>query len=150
MEYRHPKKIWKDPSSAIVDFGRVFGIGVFMIGGLLQWHAAHWAWSWQDFASQAHVSFLWWLTGGIVLSLSTFTPWLIRPVYFLWIFLGQTIGWLVNHVILGTLFYLVFTPTGIFFRRGCQVIAKKPDIGKATYWEPKVIRENAESYYRQF
>lgn len=150
MEYRHPQQIWQDPNSCIIDFGRIFSIGVFIIGGILQWHAAQWQWSWSAFNAQAHIACPWWLVGGIVLTLATFTPWLVRPLYWLWICLGQCLGWVVNYLLMATVFYFVFTPVGFLYRRWCRVITKRPDKLLPTYWEPKLSRTTRESYYRQF
>ena len=106
--------------------------------------------SWKLFIEQSHISFAWWLTGGIVATLSSILPWLVRPVYFLWIFLGQTVGWIVQHIILAALYYLIFTPVGILYRRWCKVFNKKPDKKLDTYWDKKVISPDKQSYYRQF
>lgn len=150
MEYRHPKAIWKDPASLITDFGRVFFIGVFIIGAVLQWHAAQWAWSWSAFTAQAHISFMWWLVGGVVLTLASLLPPTIRPIYFLWILLGQTLGLVVNYLLLGVVFYLIFTPLGLLYRRWCGVITKRPDPKLASYWEEKQSQGERDRYYRQF
>lgn len=150
MEFRNPKTIWKDPRSAIVDFGRVFGIGLFIIGSLIQWAHADWQFSWSSFLANSEHSFIWWFVGGVTLSLSTIVPWIIRPIYFLWMLFGQTMGYLVNQVILGLTFYLLFAPVGLLYRRWCGVITKRFDEKKDTYWEEKNIPKNKNYYYQQF
>ena len=150
MDFRHPKEIWKDPREAVVDFGRIFGIGVFVIGGVLQWHKSGWSLSLNTFSSEPNSLIIWWMVAGIVLTLSTLTSWLMRPVYFIWMLLGQCIGWVVQKIILGVIFYLLFTPVGLLYRRWCNVITKGPDKKLDSYWEPKKVASNKQSYYRQF
>lgn len=105
MEFRNPKDIWKDPRESIVDFGRVFGIGVFLIGGMLQWHKSSWSCSLDGFTASPRSLILWWMVAGIILSLSTLVPQLMRPIYFLWLMAGQCVGWIVQKIILGIIFF---------------------------------------------
>lgn len=150
MDFRNPKEIWKDPREAVVDFGRIFGIGVFVIGGVLQWHKSDWSLSFSTFSNDPNSLIIWWMVAGIVLTLSTLTSWLMRPVYFTWMLVGQCMGWVVQKIILGVIFYLLFTPVGLLYRRWCNVITKGPDQKLDSYWEPKKIASNKQSYYRQF
>lgn len=148
--FRSPKQIWRDPTSAIREFGSIFCIGLFVIGLFLQWKASHWTLTWDVFATNASASFGWWLVGGIVGTLAVIAPPLVRPLYWLWIMFGQCAGWLMQRLILGTLYYAVFAPVGWLYRRWCKVITKKADTKLSTYWESKHLAEDQASYYRQF
>lgn len=150
MEFRHPKQIWNDPKQEIVDFGRIFGIGVFLIAGAVQWYKCDWSWSLTEFSKEPQFLIVWWMVAGIVLSLSTAVPWLMRPVYFLWLTLGQSLGWVMQHFILAVVFYGIFAPVGLLYRRWCRVVTKGADPDCDSYWEDKPQPSSDKSYYRQF
>jgi hypothetical protein len=60
----------------------------------------------------------WWglLLGSILLALALAWPRSLRQVYWLWMRVGETLGWLNTRIILGILFYGMFTPVGLFMR----------------------------------
>src|SRR4051794_26694700 len=67
-------------------------------------------------------------------------PRLIRPLFVGWMCLVFPIGWVVSHVLLGFLFYGLFTPLGLFFRLiGRDALALRPRPGQNTYWLPRSI-----------
>lgn len=150
MEFRHPKEIWKDPRSEIIDFGRVFAIGVFIISSVHQCIKNNWDISWSTFCNSPETLLFWWGIAGIILSLSTFVPWLIRPIYFLWMLLGQSLGQITQKIILTFIFFALFTPVGLLYRRHCRAITKKIEKDCDSYWEKKEISSNKKNYYRQF
>ncbi len=81
---------------------------------------------------------------------------LVYPKANLPIYLGLTvisypIGFVLSYVIMGTLFYLLITPVGLFFKlTGRDSMNRRWEPEAATYWaDPRPRREN-ESYFRQF
>lgn len=56
------------------------------------------------------------LPGGVLLSLAVVWPSSLALVYHYWMKLGETLGWINSHIILGVVFYLLFTPIGLFMR----------------------------------
>ncbi len=60
------------------------------------------------------------------------------------------IGWLVSRIVLGIMFYGVFTPIAMIFRlRNRDVLQRKPH-QVTTYWTEKAAPTDVRSYYRQF
>lgn len=55
------------------------------------------------------------LAGGLMLPALVF-PRLLGPVYQVWMKIGAVLGWINTRIILGIIFYGLFTPIG-FFRR---------------------------------
>jgi hypothetical protein len=87
---------------------RSFGL---MVGGIFAgigvWPAV---WRGQPFR-------LWSLIlGGILLVLGLFWPRGLTPIYRLWMTVGEVLGWINTRVILGAIFYLLFTPMGLYMR----------------------------------
>jgi hypothetical protein len=56
------------------------------------------------------------LLGGLLMALGLVWPQSLTQVYRLWMRLGEVLGWLNTRLILGALFYLMFTPMGLYMR----------------------------------
>jgi len=52
------------------------------------------------------------ILGGVLMALALVWPRSLTQVYRLWMTVGEVLGWINTHLILGVLFYLVFTPLG--------------------------------------
>ena len=60
----------------------------------------------------------WALTASAVLGIPALTlPRLLAPVYRCWMCIGHGLGWVNTRIILGILYYLLFTPAGLLMRR---------------------------------
>ena len=80
-------------------------------------------------------------------------PGWLRPIYVSWMVLAFPIGWTVSQLILGVMFYAVFTPIGLLFR----LIGRDPlhlrharPPGPKTYWAPKPAPTSLRRYFQQF
>ena len=83
-------------------------------------------------------------------SLGLARPQAIRPLFVGLMIVTFPIGWLVSKLLLGFLFYGVFTPVGLIFKLiGRDPLARRRQAGKATYWAPRPMATGAESYFRQ-
>ena len=68
-----------------------------------------------------------------------------------WMFAALPIGWTVSHLILGLVFYLVFTPIGLALRMsGTDPMSRGFDRSASTYWLPHRQQGDAGRYFRQF
>jgi RsiW-degrading membrane proteinase PrsW (M82 family) len=78
-------------------------------------------------------------------------PRAIKPIFVGWMVLVFPIGWTISHIILGILFYLIFSPVALLFRIiGRDALALKPRPTLATYWRPKPQPKDKSEYLRQF
>lgn len=78
-------------------------------------------------------------------------PAAVRPIYVGWMVLAFPIGWTVSQVILGAMFYLVFTPLSLVFRLiGRDALGRSRRSNSASYWAPKPTPVDAKSYFNQF
>lgn len=72
--------------------------------------------------------------------------------YRIWMGLALVLGFLMSHVVLGIVYFLLVTPIGFVFRlRGKDLMDRRMQPGASTYWRPKVYlntsRERLEKYY---
>jgi hypothetical protein len=56
------------------------------------------------------------LLGGLLMALGLVWPRSLTPVYRCWMRVGEVLGWINTHLILGAIFYLLFTPMGLYMR----------------------------------
>ena len=77
-------------------------------------------------------------------------PRLLAPVYRCWMCIGHGLGWVNTRIILGILYYLLFTPAGLLMRRfRSDPMYRKSDPDSDTYRIPKNARP-ASHMKRQF
>lgn len=85
-----------------------------------------------------NLSLLTWLlaaAGAALLGLALAAPRYLGPLSALWLKIGYLLSRIVNPIVLGFLFYGVFTPTGIFMRwRGNDLLSLKLDPKASNYW----------------
>jgi hypothetical protein len=98
-------------------------------------------------------------TLGIVLAVLAVTigpigvmwPKTIKPIFVGWMTLAYPIGWTVSRIVLGAVFYGLFTPIAIVFRMmGRDELGLKRQPSAATYWQPKPRATDKTQYLRQF
>lgn len=78
-------------------------------------------------------------------------PRLIKPIFIGWMVLAYPIGWVVSHLVLALLFYLVFTPVSWAFKiAGRDELRLKSRQQVVTYWQQKPQVLDKSQYLRQF
>ena len=75
-------------------------------------------------------------TGLISLTLSYLKPDLLLPVNKAWMTLGYLLGYIVSPIVIGSIFFVIFTPIGIFLK----IIGRD---------ELKLLNKNSDSYWRK-
>jgi hypothetical protein len=89
--------------------------------------------------------------GVISLLLSLVYPKANLPIYVGLTIISYPIGFVVSYVIMGTLFYLLITPVGIFFKiTGRDTMKRRFEPEAASYWIPVERQRSRESYFKQF
>ena len=95
-----------------------------------------------------------WFWGAAVVILFTAltVPILIKPIYRVAIFIAHILGWINTRIILGLIYYLMFTPISLIMKIiGRDPLHRKVDKQAASYWN---IRERTpkakEQYLKQF
>lgn len=89
--------------------------------------------------------------GGASALLSLVYPWGNWPLFVSLSVVSFPIGFVLSHIILGALFFLLIAPVAIVFRVvGRDSMRRRYDSGAPSYWsEPRPAR-GKESYFRQF
>ena len=73
------------------------------------------------------------------------------PIYVSLGILSYPIGFVLSHVIMGSLFYLLISPIGIIFRlMGRDPMERRWDPAAESYWSDSVAARPKESYFKQF
>lgn len=131
---------WQPPSRTLRQFAGLWLAFFLFLAWWLGWHA--------DRPTVGWVLLIVALVGGVG---GAVWPAAIKPVFVGWMVLAFPIGWFISRVILGILFYAMFTPIGLVFRlMGRDALRLRPPGGVETYWQPKEQAMDPRSYLRQF
>jgi len=133
MDYRDKKEQRK--------FGLLVG-PVFIIIGLIRW-AIH---------GFIGIPYVWLGVGSVLILFGLIYPKVLQPVFFLWIKLAEALNWFMTRLFLVVSFYLIITPTGLFYRLFKGDPLNRQWLSKdETYWdEVEMQPENIEEFRRQF
>ena len=120
------KTIWagKDMGE-IRKFGKTMGILLILIGFI------------SSFLAPAYASPTL-LIGGLLLLLGLLFPIVLKPLFILWMSFAVSLGFIMTRIILGLIFFLIFSPIGLVFR-----LIKKDHLDEAidpeatSYWRVK-------------
>lgn len=109
---------------------RTFGVGftvIFLVIGSYQLYKGY------------YNAALWlYLTAGLILPLSILTPFILKPAYIVLTTISHKIGWLNTRILLGIIFYLVFTPISLIYRLiGRDPLERQIEKEKKSYWIPR-------------
>lgn len=78
-------------------------------------------------------------------------PPFMRAIYVGWMIAVFPIGWVVSHVVLGVVFFLVMTPIGLLMRAmGRDPMERAFDRTATSYWQPRDTTTDVARYFRQF
>ena len=114
---------------------------LLFFGGLGAWRL------WQRGADLQAITLV---SGGTVIGLAGLVrPASIRLVFTGWMMAAFPIGWVVSRVVLGLLFYGVFTPVAAAFRLSGRDALHRRRQARPSYWSTKVQPVNSASYLRQ-
>jgi hypothetical protein len=91
------------------------------------------------------------VTAGGIGAIGFLRPAFILPIYLIWMYAAYPIGFIVSHVLLGVIFFGLFTFIGVVLRLvGYDPLQRRVRAGETSYWtriEP--VKTNAQ-YFRQF
>jgi hypothetical protein len=121
-------------------FGLLFLVFFGIVGALFRW----------QFGAPEVANILWPAAAAVTILYYILPP-LRRPIHLGWMYVAFPIGWALSHVLLGAVYYLVFTPVGLIMRGlGRDPLHRRFDPGAASYWVEHHPGERIERYFRQF
>ncbi len=137
---------WNPDRRKLRQFGLFMLAGCAVLGLLVAWRAG-----WALLAPEWNRTTVIWVAGGAMGFLALIRPGWLRPFYLIWMGLAFPIGWVLSHVLLGVVFYGVFTLVGLLFRiLGRDPLRLKRPEGATSYWVVRTSGRRAADYFRQF
>ena len=123
---------------------RIFGVllAAFfgLLGGLVLYHTSSWL-----------IAALIW-SAAIALCVFYYAVTAARYIIFqAWMAAVYPIGWLISHMLLAIIYYLVITPIGLVLQLcGLDPLQRELDRSATTYWKLCRRSENVKRYFQQF
>jgi hypothetical protein len=133
-------KAIKSEKKDLRNFGLTIGIALAVLGGLLWWKGKD---TYMVFMTLSSVFIFF----GLVLPAS------LKPLQKVWMILAVILGWFMTRVILGVLFFLVFTTISLISKLLLrkQFLDLKIDKSLKSYWIRRTCKPfDAKNYERQF
>lgn len=131
----------KNPSPSILRwFGLIQSAAVAMIGGIVWWR----------FQVPTVAYGIWGFAAAFLVAYYAI-PSLRRSLYLGAMYVTFPIGFVLSHVVLGLIYYIVFTGIGLALRIcGYDPLQRRLDRTAKTYWITRRENRPASSYFRQF
>lgn len=103
-------------------FGFTFAVVFGLVGGWLWWKSSRWGLP------------LLGVAGGFAL-LAVILPRVLHPLNIAWMYFGALLNMIVSPVIMGLIYFIVFTPVSLFFRvTGRDALRRSFDGKLPSYW----------------
>ena len=93
-----------------------------------------------------------WSIGGFLFFGGLLWPQILKHLYVLWMLLAHMLSWVNTRIILGVIFYLIFTPIALVMRIAQRDgLQKKINKSASSYWTQRTAPENIKEHFeRQF
>ena len=92
-----------------------------------------------------------WALGAAVGLVGVILPGAIKPIYLAGMCVALPAGWVVSHLVLAGIYFLVFTPVALVFRLiGRDLMCRRLDRSIESYWVERAAAPSAKRYFRQF
>lgn len=92
-----------------------------------------------------------WGAGAALAMIYYATSPLRRPMFVGWMYAAYPIGWVVSHVLLAIVYFVVLTPIGLLMRLiGYDPMTRRLEPEAASYWTPRERPIEPIRYFRQF
>jgi hypothetical protein len=130
---------WRPDRAELRRFAAAMLIGFAVLGMLAAWRAG----------GLGASAWTLWLVG-LALAAGAVVPGLGRFVYLLVYLPTSVIGYVVSHIVLTLIFFLVFTPLGLLLRLlGYDLLQLRARRGQSN-WQRRGAAKQTDSYYHQF
>jgi ABC-type uncharacterized transport system permease subunit len=92
-----------------------------------------------------------WIAGGALGVTGWIVPALIKPIFVGLQYATYPISWVVSHVLLAVVYYLMVTPLGLVMGVfGHDPMARRKGMTERTYWREREPERDEESYFRRY
>lgn len=81
-----------------------------------------------------------WVLAGVLIAWALAAPATLKPVYLVWMTIGQALGWVNTRIIMTVMFYLIILPVGLLRRLGGKdPMARTMSPGEKSYRVPSRV-----------
>jgi hypothetical protein len=121
-------------------FGLMLLVFFGLVGGMVWWRL------------QAQMAaFTLWGVAAAIVAVYYVMPSLRRPIYLGWLYAAFPIGWVISHVVMAAIYYLVFTPIALVFKLiGRDALNRKIEKSAKSYWVERRTGGDPQRYFKQF
>ena len=134
----HPSK------PTLTQFAAIAVFGFATIAGF-----AHWKWGAPSWLAASLLGLGVWL--GLEAMLGFVERGLTRPIFVIMTLVAMPIGFVVTHLLLGLIFFVLFTPVAIFFRlTGRDPLQRAWNQETKSYWHTRARQRSPASYLRLY
>lgn len=141
---------WNPPPRQLRGFGWIALIAFGLIGAWIYWRHSIFGAAMQP-ATAGNTALVLWTLAGCCGLLALAAPAALKPLYVVLTAVSLPIGFVLSHVIMAIVFYVVLTPVGLIFRAiGRDPLHRRFEPTASTYWVPREPARDAQRYYRQF
>ena len=130
-----------DPTARDLKWFGLILLAFFGLVGVLVWRAT---------GSLMWPKLIWGAAALVSLTYYAAKP-LRRPIYIGWSYLTYPIGWVVSHLLMGVVFFGLFTVVGLLMRLfGYDPMTRRFDRSAKTYWVRHEEQSDVSYYFRQY
>jgi len=92
-----------------------------------------------------------WTAAVVVPLVGWIRPPLLRWTYVVMAYSALPLGWVVSHLLLAAIYFLLLTPAGLIMRLvGYDPMTRRLEPDAKTYWTPREEPEDAGRYFKQY
>ena len=97
------------------------------------------------------VTYALWIAAGVLIAVYYAMPARRISIYRGWMYAVMPVGWVISHVLLTLIYYLLFTPIAILMRL-CRYdpMQRKFDSSVSSYWVQREKTADVQRYFKQF
>ena len=128
------------PAERLRSFGVLLAIFVPLFGALVWWRTG-----------RLETATTIWVVGAVLTAIYWLVSPIRRPIYVGWMYAAFPIGWLVSHLLMAAIYYVVITPIALILRMmGRDPLHRAFDRSAKTYWVPHERTDDIGRYFRQY
>lgn len=121
-------------------FGLLFALFSAVVGGLVWWQSG-----------SRVAGLIVWASAGLILLVFLLVAPARRLIYLAWSYALYPVGYVITLALMGAVFYLVITPTGLLMRLfGRDPLSRKFRPEASTYWIRRREDDSLDRYFRQY
>ncbi|MGW8181076.1 MAG: SxtJ family membrane protein [bacterium] len=137
---------WNPNHRKLQQFALTWFCGFMLVGTITAWKMGCFAGthSW-------NAPLVIWLTAALVGLMGWLFPFVVRPIYKLWMAITFPIGWILSHAVLGVIYFGLFTLVGLIFRLiGRDPLDRRGSREVESYWMKRPSGTSTKRYFQQF